>query len=81
MKTKIDELVRIINHNLSQPTHATPDMAASIKAKHFQSIKADPLSIARDTRDILKRWAEDMGFSPDVRNYAQQQFDALPAFE
>lgn len=75
MKTQIDNLVRGIRHDLAQPSPAVPELAT-----FFRTIGADGLSKAVAQRAILSRWAEDATLPPDMRDYAQQQLDALPAF-
>ena len=75
MKIQIDNLVRGIQHDLAQPNHPVPELAA-----FFQAIGADGFSKAVAQRAILCRWALDMTNLPDVRDYAQLQHDALPAF-
>ncbi len=83
MKTKIDvdDLVRSIKYYRSQLTHAAPGVLANLLADSLLAHKADPLSAAIQTREFIKSWVEDMSIPLDVRNYAQQQLDALPAFE
>lgn len=75
MKTQIDNLVRGIQHDLAQPCHSVPELAA-----YFKSIGADGFSKAVAQRAILCRWTADMTILPDVRDYAQLQLDALPVF-
>ncbi len=75
MKNKIDNLVRGIQHDLAQPSPTVPEVAA-----FFQAIGADGFSKAVAQRAILASWAADVTLTADVRDYAQQQLNALPAF-
>lgn len=76
MKTQIDNLVRGILHDLAQPSSGVPEVDV-----YFKSIGADGLSKAVEQRAILASWIEDMSFALDVRQYAQEQLDALPCFD
>lgn len=75
MKNQIDNLVRGIQHGLAQSSPTVPEVAA-----FFQAIGADGFSKAVAQRTILASWAEDVTLTADVRDYAQQQLKALPAF-
>ncbi|WP_176317908.1 hypothetical protein [Burkholderia vietnamiensis] len=75
MKFQIDNLVRSILHDLAQPAPSQPELAA-----FFEAIGADGCSRAAAQRDVLATWAEDMCLPTDVRQYAQRQLAALPAF-
>ncbi len=75
MKTQIDNLVRGIRQDLSQPSPAIPELAT-----FFQAIGADGISKAVAQRAVLRRWAKDLTLPLDMRDYAQQQLDALPTF-
>ncbi len=66
-ETQIDNLVRGIQHDLAQPCHSVPELAAS-----FQFIGADGFFKAVAQRAILGHWATDMTILPDVRDYAQR---------
>ena len=67
--------MRGIQHDLAQPSPAVPELAAI-----FQAIGADGFSKAVAQRAVLSRWAKDVTLPLDVRDYAQPQLDALPAF-
>ena len=75
MKSQIDNLVRGIRQDLSQPSPAIPELAT-----FFQAIGADGISKAAAQRAVLRRWAKDLTLPLDMRDYAQQQLDALPTF-
>jgi hypothetical protein len=75
MKNQIDNLVRGILHDLTQSEPAQPELAI-----YMVSIGADGHTRAVTQRDILATWIEDMKFSSEVRQYAQQRFDGLPPF-
>ena len=75
MKTQIDNLVRNILHDLVQPPHSVAELAA-----FYQLIGADGPSKARAQRTILASWAENAE-SLEIRAYAQQQLEMLPAFD
>ncbi|MBR8029929.1 hypothetical protein KDX27_39205 [Burkholderia cenocepacia] len=75
MKIKIDNLVRSILQDLAQPLPSQPELAA-----FFEAIGADGCSRATAQRDVLATWAEDACLPAPIRQYVQQQLDALPAF-
>ncbi len=75
MTTYIDNLVRLILQALAQPSPAVPELAAVL-----QAIGVDNHSQAVELRAILHRLAEDVTETSDVRKYAQQQLNTLPAF-
>lgn len=75
MKDQIDNLVRSILHDLVQPEPTYPELAA-----FYVSIGADGPARAATKRGILGSYGDDMNLSSDVRQYVQQQLDALPVF-
>nr|WP_315194224.1 hypothetical protein [uncultured Aquabacterium sp.] len=75
MQTQIDNLVRSIQQDLTQPAPSVPELAS-----FFEAIGADGLSLAGAKRAILARWSEDANFLPSVRQYAKRQLEALPTF-
>lgn len=75
MRTQIDSLARSIRHDLVQPEPTYPELAA-----FFVAIGADGYAKAVSQRGILASYVKDMNLTADMRRYAQQQLDALPAF-
>ncbi len=75
MKIQIDNLVRGILYDLAQPAPSQLELAA-----FFEAIRAEGHSRAAAQRAVLATWAKDGGLPANVRQYAHQQLDALPAF-
>lgn len=75
MKEKIDELVGRIHFALQRPAPAMPELATCLRG-----LGVDGHAQAIGLREVLARWVEDEGLSREVREYAQQKLDGLPAF-
>lgn len=75
MQTQIDNLVRNIHTNLARaaPSNLQVDDV-------FMFLGCDGQAVAAELHDVLARWSEDVLLSAEIRAYACQQLDALPAF-